>query len=319
MDDNSIDTIFVAIPALNEHFTEITIQDAYEKAKYPSNVFFGIFNQKTNGSKFEDFSKYPNVRCANVSYEEPLGVGFARLACATLHNNEKYFLQIDAHTIFVKDWDSILVKNIKELKKYCEKPLISQSISWHGEEVYFDPEKKYINNFMGEKAYPLSAREDGLSTHTDVTRENEEKIFGKYLEHYLCYAGGGLFGDSKFLYEISYNPFIPFCPEQELTALRASTRGYRFFSSDKTFISTLGKHPENGFTKEKYPDDRLFAFNGVLEGKKIYGNFGYDYLYGKKFGFWGAENKEKYDEYVKISNNHFEENDKKYQNLKKEN
>ena len=319
MDDHSVDTIFVAIPALNERFTQVTIQDAYEKAKYPSKVFFGIFNQKTNESKFEDFSEYPNVRCANVSYEEPLGVGLARLACATLHNDEKYFLQIDAHTIFAKDWDSILVENIKELKKYCDKPLISQSISWHGEEAYFDPEKKYINNFMGEKAYPLSAREDGLSTHVDESREDEEKIFGKYLEHYLCYAGGGLFGDSKFLYEISYDPFILFCPEQELTALRASTRGYRFFSSDKTVISTLGKHPENGFTKEKYPDDRLFTFNGVLEGKKIYGNFGYDYLYGKKFGFWGAENKEKYDEYVKISNNHFEENDKKYQNLKKEN
>ena len=319
MDDHSVDTIFVAIPALNERFTQVTIQDAYEKAKYPSKVFFGIFNQKTNESKFEDFSEYPNVRCANVSYEEPLGVGLARLACATLHNDEKYFLQIDAHTIFAKDWDSILVENIKELKKYCDKPLISQSISWHGEEAYFDPEKKYINNFMGEKAYPLSAREDGLSTHVDESREGEEKIFGKYLEHYLCYAGGGLFGDSKFLYEISYDPFILFCPEQELTALRASTRGYRFFSSDKTVISTLGKHPENGFTKEKYPDDRLFTFNGVLEGKKIYGNFGYDYLYGKKFGFWGAENKKKYDEYVRISNNHFEENDKKYQNLKKEN
>ena len=319
MDENNIDTIFVAIPALNEYFTDITIQDAYKKAKYPSNIFFGIFNQKTKGYKFEDFSKYPNVRCVNVSYEEPLGLGFARLACSMLHNNEKYFLQIDAHTIFVKDWDSILVESLKELKKYCDKPLISQSISWHGEEAYFDPEKKYINNFMGEKAYPLSAREDGLSTHVDESREDEEKIFGKYLEHYLCYGGGGLFGDSKFLHEISYNPFILFCPEQELTALRASTRGYRFFSSDKTIISTLGKHPENGFTKEKYSDDRLFAFNGVLEAKKIYGNFGYDYLYGKKFGFWGAENKEKYDEYVKISNNYFEENDKKYQNLKKEN
>ena len=319
MDDHSVDTIFVAIPALNERFTQVTIQDAYEKAKYPSKVFFGIFNQKTNESKFEDFSEYPNVRCANVSYEEPLGVGLARLACATLYNDEEYFLQIDAHTIFAKDWDSILVKDIKELKKYCDKPLISQSVSWHGEEAYSDPDKKYINNFIGEKAYPLSAREDGLSTDTDVTRENEEKIFGKYLEHYLCYGGGGLFGDSKFLYEISYNPFIPFASDQEVIALRASTRGYRFFSSDKTVISTLGKHPENGFTKEKYPDDRLFAFNGVLEGKKKYGNFGYDYLYGKKFGFWGAENKEKYDEYVKMSNNHFEENDKKYQNLKKEN
>jgi hypothetical protein len=316
MNDHNTDTIFVAIPALNEYFTMITVQDAYKKAKNPSKVFFGIFNQKTNGYKFENFSEYPNVRCVNVSYEDPLGLGLARLACSTLHNDEEYFLQLDAHTIFCKDWDSILIENFKQLKTYCEKPLISQSISWHGEEVYFDPEKKYINNFIGDKAYPLSAQEDGLSTSPDQTREEEEKILGKFLEHYLCFGGGGLFGESKFLYNISYNPFIPFAPEQELTALRASTRGYRFFSTEKTVISTMGKHEETGFTKQKYPDDRLYTFNGALEGKKVYGNWGYEYLYGKKFGFWGAENQEAYDEYVKKSNNNFEENDKKYHNRK---
>ena len=78
----------------------------------------------------------------------------------------------------------------------------------------------------------------------------------------------------------------------------------------------MGKHEGTGFTKEKYPDDRLYAFNGALEQKKVYGNWGHDYLYGKKFGFWGAENKEQYDQYLEKSNNNFEENDKKYSNRK---
>ena len=69
MDENNIDTIFIAIPALNEYFTDITIQDAYKKAKYPSNIFFGIFNQKTKGYKFEDFSKYPNNYIIKPNYK----------------------------------------------------------------------------------------------------------------------------------------------------------------------------------------------------------------------------------------------------------
>ena len=315
MKDNN-DTIFISVPALNEYFLETTVQDAYDKAKNPSKVYFGIFNQKTKGYKFEDFSSYPNVKSTNISYEEPLGVGLARLGASTLHDRQKYFLQIDAHTIFCKDWDAILVEDFKQLKKYCDKPLISQSVAWHGEEVYCDPKKQYINNFAGEKAYPLSSSVDGLSTSADTSRENEEKIFGKFLEHYLCFGCAGVFGDANFFYDVSYNPFLPFHPEQELMALRASTRGYRFFSSEKTVISTLGKHKDTGFTEEKYSDDRLFSFNGSLETKKIYGNWGVEYLYGKKFGFWGAENKDVYEEYVRKSNHNFEENDKKYNNRK---
>lgn len=316
MNDHNSDTIFIAVPALNEYFLEETVADAYKKAKDPSKIYFGIFNQKTEGDEFENFSDYPNVKSVNISYKEPLGVGLARLGSSTLHDQQEYFLQIDAHTIFCKDWDAILVEDFKQLKKYCDKPLISQSVAWHGEEVYCDPEKQYINNFAGEKAYPLCAKEDGLNTNADTSREDEEKIFGKFLEHYLCFGCAGVFGDAKFLYDVSYNPFVPFNPEQELTALRASTRGYRFFSSEKTVMSTLSKNEELGFTKEKYLDDRVFAFNGYLESRKIYGNWGHDYLYGKKFGFWGAENKEQYDQYLEKSNNNFEENDKKYQNRK---
>jgi hypothetical protein len=48
------DNIFIAIPALNENFTHITVEDAFVKADNPENVYIGIFNQKTNNSQFED-------------------------------------------------------------------------------------------------------------------------------------------------------------------------------------------------------------------------------------------------------------------------
>ena len=162
---------------------------------------------------------------------------------------------------------------------------------------YFEKDKSYVKNFNGIKAYPLH-KEGEVATHPDHSRESEEKILGKFLEHYLCY-GGFLFGQSKFLYEISYNPFILMSPEQESTALRASTRGYRFFSSDVTPISTLGKGEDGGFTKEKYMNDYKHGFIRYSFDKIMKGWYGKSFYTGQNFGFWGAESKKIYDEYFK--------------------
>jgi len=286
--------IFIAVPAFNEHFTHVTIEDAFEKADKPENVYFGIFNQKTNSNNFEDFTSYKNVRCINANYKKPLGAGLARLIASTLHDDERYFLQIDAHTIFAKGWDSVLLNDLDLLLRHVEKPAISQSCAWHQVSVYSDPDKVYIKNFNGVQAYPFFPEKGKPITHEDRTRINEEKFLGKFLENHLSLGCSGLFCLSDFIYEISYNPFIKFTPEQEFTALRACTRNYRFFSSEKSMISTLGKNKTDGFTDLDYPDDRKFLFEN--EDMDKIGM--HEYIYGKKFGFYGAPDYNSYQDYL---------------------
>jgi hypothetical protein len=286
--------IFIAVPAFNEYFTHITVEDAFKKADKPENIYFGIFNQKTNSNNFEDFTLYKNVRCINANYEKPLGAALGRLIASTLHDDERYFLQIDAHTIFAKGWDSVLINELDMLLKHVEKPVISQTCAWHLVSIYSDPEKKYINNFMGEKSYPFFPQKGKPITYEDKTRINEEKFLGKFLEHHLCLAGSGIFSLSDFIYEISYNPFISFSPEQEFTALRSCTRGYRFFSSEISMISTLAKNKIDGFNELDYPDDRRFL-SSELDIDKVSMN---EYIYGKKFGFYGAPDLESYQDYL---------------------
>ena len=43
----------------------------------------------------------------------------------TLMNDESYFLQIDSHTVFEKDWDEYLLNYLKIIKKNHSKPVIS--------------------------------------------------------------------------------------------------------------------------------------------------------------------------------------------------
>ena len=203
-------------------------------------------------------------------------------------------MQIDAHTIFAKGWDSALLSDLDLLLRHVEKPVISQSCAWHHVSVYSDPEKKYINNFDGVPAYPFFPEKGKPATHQDKTRTNEEKFLGKFLEHHLCLAGSGIFSLSDFIYEISYNPFIYFNTEQEFTALRSCTRGYRFFSSKRSTISTLGKNETDGFDELDYPDDFRFL-TSELDHDKTESS---EYIYGKKFGFYGAPDLESYQDYL---------------------
>ena len=62
-------------------------------------------------------------------------------------------------------------------------------------------------------------------------------------------------------------------------------------------FKTLAKSKNNGFTKEQFADDRLYSFKEYSEQKKKYGNAVLSYYYGERFGFWGAENKEVYNDY----------------------
>lgn len=179
-----INNILVLVPAYSEFFLERTVEDAYKKAKYPDRLFFGIFNQKSLGSNFESFDQYPNVRCVNAIYEEPLGVGAARLNAALLHAGEEYICQIDAHTFFAKDWDEYYLESYKELKKYVDKPIISNSATWYSPSAYdnYDYQKK----FDGDVGYPLTINLRG-DTIEDRTRISEEKFIGRYQEHGLMY------------------------------------------------------------------------------------------------------------------------------------
>jgi hypothetical protein len=291
--------IFVSVPAYNEHFLFETVKLAYERAEKPERIYFGIFNQKSNSDNFEDFSDYENVRCVNVRYEKPLGASLARLNASTLHENEKYFMQIDAHTIFAPNWDSFLQKDLDFLLCHVEKPIISQTVRSFSYEDFFNSDSKTIEKFTGTDAYPFGVLvdEDGnLYIGEDNSRENDKKYYDKFLEHYFCMGSAGLFSLSSFIEEVSYNPWITLAPEQEFTGLRACTRGYRMFSTPRNYVATMVKDEKYLNT---YKDDLCTEENTVKTKVK------YDivnrFLLGNEFGFYGAPDKDSYDQYIEKS------------------
>lgn len=296
------ESIFCAVAAYNETFLYEMIESAYDNSSDPDNLYFGIFNQKSNNKKFEDFSAYPNVRFVNAIHDEPLGVGYARLSASVLHKGEKYFSQMDSHNLFCKDWDGILLEDYKLLEKHVEKPALAQSVPIHSAEIY--KSKEYLTGIVRDKSYPLKLNKFGDTTE-DKSRENEEKFLGKFLEHHLMMACAEFFTSSKYIYEVSYDPFVMYLPDQELSALRAGSRGYRFFSNGFSVMSHLSKL--KNFSKEKFDNDFFYEYNSNENRSKdfyrsTYETYSYAALLGKRLGFFGAPDQNSYDKYISKMN-----------------
>ena len=63
------------------------------------------------------------IRLFNVNESESLGPYMARYLGAKFYQGEQYYLQIDSHSEFVKDWDAKLIKMMEDAP--ARKPVIS--------------------------------------------------------------------------------------------------------------------------------------------------------------------------------------------------
>jgi hypothetical protein len=116
-------TIFVSIASYRDPQTDPTIIDLFNKAKNPDSIFIGLCLQHDNNEIF--ISPNPNIKILEYNWRESQGTCWARHNIQKLlHNNETYYLQLDSHHRFVKNWDTLLIDTIKELKEKYPKPII---------------------------------------------------------------------------------------------------------------------------------------------------------------------------------------------------
>ena len=146
--------------------------------------------------------------------------------------DEDYFLQIDSHTIFEKDWDDYLLNYIKTIKKNYSKPIISAYP--RGFEVV-DFENKVFKK----------SQENDSSTHVMVLDEN--KVFkdgyfsmqkglptqSKQIYKGFLLSAGFLFSTKEFVDTVPYDPHLYFEGEETSLALRSFTRGFDIFHIPK--------------------------------------------------------------------------------------
>jgi len=272
--------IFVSIASYRDNKCLNTINDLFQKAKYPLNIFIGICQQ--NNIEIDKDCIYHNnikdeyknnIRIIRIPYYDARGPTFARYLCASLldKNNETFFLQIDSHTIFIDEWDIKLINMIEEIQDLglSKKPVISyypkdfSNMNNENDDNKFKIPVIYNLNFIKKKGvFSL-----GQAIYTNI---NNSYIKTPYM------TAGMFFCYSSFIDEIPFDPTLDylFTGEEILNSIKFFTFGYDIFIPKLNIIF----HDYERKNEPKYWNEPQIIFDDRKALKKVrYYLFHYDY------------------------------------------
>ncbi|WP_158780629.1 GlcNAc-transferase family protein [Pantoea sp. BAV 3049] len=164
------------------------------------------------------------IQFLSVHYFLSEGACWARHLCENLYNNEDYFLQIDSHCRFVKNWDKEMISMLAELQKQSSHPVISSYPPG-----YKPGDESSKNTYVSRLVF-RGFSSDRVLQLTSVDFKNDEPLRGTYL------AGGFIFAKGSFVIDIPNDPQIFFEGEEIAMAARAFTHGYDVWHPHKILL-----------------------------------------------------------------------------------
>lgn len=230
----SPETIFVSIASYRDKNCPQTVRSLFENAAKPSRITVGICQQN---DPEQDPDCYPEewrerIRIMRLPYIDARGPTYARYLCSTLWSGEKYYLQIDAHVLFAKDWDEKLIQMIKRLHAQgVKKPLLSHYTKLHSDYYNAQDDKNTVPTIC--KSF---FNDDKIISFEGAKNITTDKSQAPRPAAYI--AGGMMFAESSFLKEVPYDPNLPylFVGEEILHTVRFWTNGWDIFTPSENVI-----------------------------------------------------------------------------------
>jgi hypothetical protein len=298
------------------------VESIFANAEFPQRVHVGVFN-----NILDDSDKILNDVVANndqVTYVElltkhPMGTGFSRMNASLIAPSRDftYMLQIEAHTIFDREWDSELIKRHKELELKHSKVVISARTDYYMESE--DDPNVFL--FRGKKDVVVdhlnfdSSKYDAYNWSINYIDINDDNIDGAgagdasagggsgpmvrldvgYEESiYIC--AGYLFARFGLIQEVMHDPYNGWSGDQFNYTMRLLSRGYRIFSTAKPVNIVKDKIKQDGSLSNPR-DWRVFAkLNKNRDQFHHWENKFQIALYkGNYYGYWGAPDAESLD------------------------
>lgn len=235
-----ISSIFVSVASYRDDQCGMTIKQIFQKAKFPFRVFVGICEQNESNHQEErclstkdekEMEPYfSQIRRISIPHDQAKGPTFARYLCSRLYRGETFFLQIDSHSLFVKDWDEKLITMWMTLHHtfHIPKPILS---------YYCDTYERY-------------EEEDTSTTITTMTQIGKDAMNMFYFlgAEYLPKTGYPrlspfisaqmMFLKGEAIREVPFDPYLPdlFFGEEILWSVRFFTHGYMVFTPSEHII-----------------------------------------------------------------------------------
>lgn len=295
-------TIFVSIAAIDEIDLYQTIDSCFSQAKKPENIYIGVLMQHQLYDEV-DLSNFKNVSIIKISSDEIMGVGATRQMASLLHNNQDYFLQIDAHMIFAKDWDESCISYYETLKDKYEKVILTgYAPAW-----YRNDSNQIVMDSFSAETHSLSLVSDETSKQPIVGIVNLpiQTVLGKKVVEQKAISYHFIFADISFVSEFLPDPNIIYNGDEATLSLRMFSREYKFFMPSKVILYHLNKQKDLfyssqprwqpmflGLQKARSPREERITFDAYNRVKDIFT--------GKLLGYYGSTSIEKIDSYAKF-------------------
>jgi hypothetical protein len=223
--------IFVSIACFLDPDIKNTIQDCLDKAVHPERIVFGICLQEDPDDKIlSDYDNHPQFRIHRMHFQKAKGPTYARYFCSRLLQDERYFLQIDCHTRFVKNWDRIILKCLHECQD--RRAIITNFPLSIDKLTHSKSHKLYPLNRSTRKFRSISLTSIKLGSISCQSTSPEDT-------YYLSAAF--LFGRSAFIKRVPYDPYLTFSYqtiEQQFYAIRLYTHGWNLYMPTRHVLAT---------------------------------------------------------------------------------
>jgi [Skp1-protein]-hydroxyproline N-acetylglucosaminyltransferase len=236
--------IFVSIASYRDPQLIHTVKSLLDNCHNVSMVNIVICEQNHIDDKF-DLPNNPNIKIIKMNSEDARGPCWARYKIQQEWNSEQYYLQIDSHTRFVKDWD-IKLKN--QLSLLPDLSCLSNYVST------FDINTgNVLKSPLRGKMYVSS-----IDPVDQFTRFNAKYVKENSLSEPMIskgWSGCFSFSSSQIIMDAPYDPNTPFLffgEEMDIFA-RLWTRGWTMYVPsipicftlfDRSYRKTFWEHPD---------------------------------------------------------------------------
>jgi hypothetical protein len=222
--------IFISIASYRDPELPNTLKDCIANAKNPENLVFSVCWQRGESESLDEFKKDKRFKIIEIPAQESKGTCWARSKIQENYDGEKYYLQLDSHHRFVKDWDAKCIKMIKDLQKLGhKKPLLTGYVSSFNPsndpaERIHTPWKMNFDRFIPEGAvFFLPASIDDFKSRT-------LPIPARFVSAHFIFTLG------KWCQEVPYDPYYYFHGEEINLAVRSYTWGYDLFHPHEVVV-----------------------------------------------------------------------------------
>lgn len=226
-----INDIFVHIPAYRDSELPKTLYSLINNCSDFNLINIGICHQYCHNDEYlrelEHFYQFNNIKFINIEYTQSNGLCWARnLINEKLYNNETYYLQLDSHHRFVKNWDIELQNMLNSLND--EMALLT------GYPYSYDPDNdvdEYIsdNNTLINVPIRFTNHDCHIIVKPEFEYNHTKPIKAR------CIAGGFIFTYGHFVKNCPHDPDIYFSEEIPMS-IRAFTHGYNLYHPHRQFV-----------------------------------------------------------------------------------